>query len=252
MQERINHFFDFDIAPEVYSSLIVISLLIILCFVIFILAKRADPLKRPRGLLLLVEWAVEKMDGFVAETMGPAFAGFGGYFLAIASYLFLAFVFGLTGFPSPIAYIACPLSLSIIMFSLIHMTSIRYTKWRYFKRYVEPIAIFLPINLLSMWAPLLSTCLRLFGNALAGWVLMTLIYWSLGNLSSALFASAGAASGIFVAPFITPILHCYFDLFAGAIQTLVFCYLSALFIAQERPEDEDLSNAQISTQKASL
>lgn len=252
MQERLNHFFDFDIAPEVYSSLIVILLLIILCLVIFILAKCANPLKRPKGLLLLVEWAVEKMDGFVDETMGPAFVGFGGYFLAIASYLFLAFVFGLTGFPSPITYIACPLSLSIIMFLLIHITSIRYTKWRYFKRYVEPIAIFLPINLLSMWAPLLSTCLRLFGNALAGWVLMTLIYWSLGNLSSSLFASTGAASGIFLAPFITPILHCYFDLFSGAIQTLVFCFLSALFIAQEKPEDEDLSNAQINTQKASL
>ncbi len=247
MQERLNHFFDFDIAPEVISSLIVMGIIAILCIVIFILAKTADPLKRPKGLLLLVEWAVEKLDNFVFETMGPAFEGFGGYFLAVASYLFIAFTFGLTGLPSPITYIAVPLSLSVVMFVMIHATSVRYTKWRYFKRYIEPLPLFLPINLLSMWAPLLSTCLRLFGNALSGWVLMSLLYWALGNLSSMLFASAGAASGIFIAPFITPIFHCYFDLFSAAIQTLVFCFLSALFIAQERPEDEDVGATEIAS-----
>ena len=100
---------------------------------------------------------------------------FGGFIMGVAVYLFIAFIFGLTGLPSPVTYMAVPLSLGLTTFILIHVTSIRYTKWKYFKRYIDPIPIFLPINLISMWAPLLSLTLRLFGNAIAGWALLTIV-----------------------------------------------------------------------------
>ena len=38
-------------------------------------------------------------------------------------------------------------------------------------------------------------------------------------------------------PIATPLLHAYFDLFSGFVQTMVFVFLTALFIAQERPEE---------------
>ena len=44
----------------------------------------------------------------------------------------------------------------------------------------------------------------------------------------------------FIAPFITPIFHMYFDLFSGFIQTTVFVLLSMLFISNEVPDAEDL------------
>ena len=113
-------------------------------------------------------------------------------------------------------------------------------KWKYFKRYIEPIPILLPINLLSMWAPLLSLSLRLFGNALAGFTLMSIIYYALGNLSTLIFGMfipSGWAS-IILPPFITPVLHLYFDVFSGVIQTLIFVMLTMIFIAQEDPEEE--------------
>lgn len=245
-QERLSHFFDFTITGELISSLIVMCIILFLCLIIFIKCKRVDPLKRPKGLMLLVEWFVEKLNNFVSDSMGPDFEGWGGYFLAISSYLFLAFIFGLTGLPGPVTSLIVPLSLSFIMFFLIHAISVKYTKWKYFKRYVQPVFFFLPINLISMWAPLISTCLRMFGNALAGYVLMGVIYWALENASAAVFS--GLPEGVntlFFAPLVTPVLHCYFDLFSGFVQTLVFCTLSALFIAQEKPEEEEL-NEQVS------
>ncbi len=236
MEEIFKHYFDFDIPGEVIMSLIVMFLLIILCLVIFILVKKADPLKRPKGLLALAEIAVSKIDDLVDDNMGKGFENFGGYIFAIALFIFSCFVIGITGLPNPLTYLGVPLSLALITFVLIHVTSIKYTKWHYFKRYVDPIPAFLPVNLIGMWAPLLSMTLRLFGNAFAGMVLMTLVYWALSSFGAYIF-SVGPGGSIIFAPFVTPVLHAYFDLFSGAIQTLVFMFLSMLFIAQEKPEE---------------
>ena len=170
--------------------------------------------------------------------MGPGFENFGGLLLAIIPFLFLSFTIGITGLPTPMSNLAVPLSLALITFVLIHVTSIRYTRWRYFKRFVDPIPVFLPVNLISMWAPLISMTLRMFGNAIVGWVLISLLNSLLGNISSAIFSFAPAGlNSVFIAPIVTPVFHAYFDLFSGFIQTMVFVFLTMLFIAQERPED---------------
>jgi len=100
------------------------------------------------------------------------------------------------------------------------------------------VFIFLPINLVTMWAPLLSLSFRMFGNALAGWVLMTIVYDALQKASAMLFAFLPAGvNTIFIAPFIASWLHIYFDLISAFIQTMVFITLSMIFIGQEVPEE---------------
>lgn len=241
--DKFATFFEFDIAPEVISSLIVIFIIMVLALIVGIQAARQDPLKKPKGLLLIAEIGVNFFDNLVENLMGSAFRGFGGYIMAVAVYLFISFIFGLTGLPSPVTYLAVPLSLGFLTFCLIHFTSAKYTKWKYFKRYIDPIPIFLPINLISMWAPLLSLTLRLFGNAIAGWTLMSIIYTALESLSSMIFSFIPSeANQLFIAPLITPVLHAYFDLFSGFIQTTVFIFLSMCLITNEVPEDLDLSN----------
>ncbi|MCD8209658.1 MAG: F0F1 ATP synthase subunit A [Coprobacillus sp.] len=236
--ERISHFMDFDISGEVYSSLIVMGIIVILAIIVGIQAHFHNPLKKTKGLLFLAETGVNFFDGQVEKMMGPKFKGFGGFVLAIAVYLFLAFIFGMTGLPSPMTDLAVPLSLGLTTFLMIHLTSVHFTHWKYFKRYVDPNPIFMPINLVSMWSPLISLSLRLFGNAIAGWVLMTILYSSLESLSAMIFTGLAAGlSSIWIAPIITPILHCYFDLFAGFIQTTVFIFFSMILIGQEGPQD---------------
>lgn len=231
----------FNPTGEVIVALFLIGILIIFAIIVGILAKKADYKKRPKGILLLVEWAVEKLDAFTADTMGSGFENFGGILLGIIPFLFLSFIIGITGLPTPMNNLAVPLSLALVTFFFIHFTAARYNKIRYFKRYIEPIPVFLPINLVSMWAPLVSMTLRMFGNAIVGWVLMSLVNWSLESASAALFSFMGStgASTIFLVPIVTPVLHAYFDVFSGFIQTMVFVFLTALFVAQEKPEDID-------------
>lgn len=241
-----DNFFSMDIPGEVISSLIVILIILILSIIIAIQAHFQNPLKKPKGLLLLAEIGVKFFDSFAGELVGGALPNFGGFVMGVAVYLFLAFIFGLTGLPSPVTYMAVPLSLGLTTFLLIHFTSMRFTKWRYFKRYVDPFPVFLPINLISMWAPLLSLTLRLFGNAVAGWVLLTIVESALRDASASIFSfmpvvESGIAAGnwneIFLSPIPTAILHAYFDLFSGLIQTVVFIFLTTIFVGQEIPEE---------------
>ena len=147
--------------------------------------------------------------------------------------------------------LAVPLTFALVTFSLIHFTSIKYTKFKYFKRFIDPIPVFLPMNLLSMWAPLLSMTLRMFGNALVGWVLLGLLNSGLEGLSASLFSFIPSdVNQIFFVPIATPLLHAYFDLFSGFVQTLVFVFLTALFIAQERPDDIETEVAKTSRKEA--
>ena len=227
------------LSGEVIASLIVMGIIAIFAVIVGIQAHFHDPLKAPKGPLFLAEVGVTFFDRLVEDMMGPKFKGFGGYIMAVASYLFIAFIFGLTGLPSPVTNLAVPLTLALITFVMIHATSVKYTKFKYFKRFIDPIPVFLPVNLISMWAPLLSMSLRLFGNAISGWCLMSIVYFGLQNLSASIFSFiASPINQIFIAPLITPILHAYFDLFSALIQTTIFIFLTMINIALEAPEDE--------------
>ena len=235
-----DQFFSTTVAPEVISSIIVMLIIMVLCIIIGIQAHFQDPLKKPRGLLLIAEMGVKFFDNFAENLVGNKLPGFGGVVMCCATYLFISFIFGLTGLPSPVTYMAIPLSLGLTAFMCIHIVSVRFTKWKYFKRYVEPFPVFLPINLVSMWAPVLSLTLRLFGNAVAGMTLMSLLYAFFGSIGPAVITAAGESLtvGSFVAPVVTFILHAYFDLFSGFIQTTVFISLMTIFTGQEIPEEE--------------
>ena len=240
-----DNFFKLDIPGEVISSLIVMLIIVILAIIIAIQAHFQDPLKKPKGLLLIAEIGVKFFDNFVKDLTGSALPNFGGFIMGVATYLFIAFIFGLTGLPSPVTYMAVPLSLGLTTFLLIHLISAKFTKWGYFKRYIDPLPVFLPVNLLSMWAPLLSLTLRLFGNAIAGWALLTIVEFSLRDASAAIFSFVPSGwNEIFLAPIPLAILHAYFDLFSGLIQTVVFISLTAIFIGQEIPEELTINTLQ--------
>lgn len=227
------------ITGPVISSLIVMGIIIIFAIYIGIRAHFQDPLKKPKGALLLAECGVNFFENMAEGLLGKRFRSFGGYIMCLGIYMFVAFIFGLTGLPSPITYMAVPLSLGLSTFMMIHATAIKYNKFRYFKRYIEPVPLFLPINLISMWAPLLSLTLRIFGNAISGFVIMSLMYAALKDLSGMIFASLIASewSQVFIAPLLTWIFHLYFDLWSGFIQTTVFLSLTTIYVGQEIPED---------------
>lgn len=253
------------ISREVFYSLIIMLLLILFSLVIYFVFKKAlkDPLKTPKGLVFIMYELYKKLDNFTADIMGERNRNFSFYIFAVAIYMFIGFTFGLTGLASPFVYIVIPLSISMWTFILIHVTAARNNKWGYFKRFIDPFPIFLPINLITMWSPLLSLTLRMFGNALSGYCIMSLMYAALEGLSGDIFrpiftlGPGGGTTGadIFLAPIITPIFHVYFDLISALIQTMVFTMLTMIFISQEQVEDVDekiIENISLNNKEAVL
>jgi F-type H+-transporting ATPase subunit a len=225
-----------SLPAETYTSIMVIALIGIFSTIIYVKSKSVDPLAKPKGIMLIAEWLVSMVQTMLQRNMGKRFAHLESYFLALMIYIFVSFLFGLTGLPSPISYYLNTFTIVLSAFVLIHFTAIKTNGWKYFKRFVEPFVVFLPINIFTVWTPLISMSFRIFGNILAGIILMTLLYGFMGYLSSAIFSFLPAGlNSLFLAPLVAPWLHLYFDLFSAFIQTLVFISLSMLLIAQEGP-----------------
>ena len=231
-----------NIAPEVYASVIVTLLICIFAVVMGHFAKKSNPLEKPSLIVWFGEWIVESISNFVESTIGPKLKTVAPYVCVLAMYLPVALMAGLLGLPSPTTYWGVPLVFATITFLGIHGTAIKFQGFKnWSKRFVEPIFVFLPINILTLPSTIISLSFRMFGNALAGSIIMTVCYWGCSLLSEALFSLVNLDLTFnFSSLLITPVLHGYFDVFSGYIQSLVFIYLSCQFVAQEIPDDDEL------------
>ena len=82
----------------------------------------------------------------------------------------------------------------------------------YFKRYVQPLPLLLPINILEDFTKPLSLSFRLFGNVLADELTVTV-------LTS-------------LVPLVVPLPIMLLGIFAGSVQALIFSTLAAAYIAE--------------------
>lgn len=219
---------------ELMVSLIVMLIIAIVAIVFGYKIKKADPTKPTKGVAMLAEWLVEFSTNTIDEYLGDAYEFAVPYFIFLITYIPLAFMSGLFGLASPMTYYTIPLCLALVTWITIQVSAIRFQKIEYFKSFTSPLPtwlpLFIPINILSKLSPLLSLSIRMFGNALAGSILMFLVYWATGSLSNLIFEHLNV-----FALFITPVLHAYFDVFGTFVQTLIFVLLSMLLIATEIP-----------------
>ena len=189
--------------------------------------KAADPTARPKGVVLVVETGVNAIYNYMKSIMPKKFEkNYYPYFAMLFLWLIVANLSGLIGFEAPTSNFSITLALTIITFVLIQYNAIKkqgLLKFIWGK-------IMPPTELLSMISPLISLSMRLFGNILSGSILMYLVYSLTGWLSSFIIDFN------FLGPIVAPILHAYFDIFAGCIQTLVFVTLSSILIMMENPD----------------
>lgn len=210
----------FYLNETLLATWVVMAILII--FAIIVRIKLSSFKQVPKGFQNVVEILVETMDNFTVSTMGPDYREFGGFFFGIFAFIICANYSGLLGLRPPTADVATTAALSVTIFIVTHLTGIRKQKLKYLKSFIEPIPIFLPINLIGEVSNLMSLCFRLFGNILGGVIIMGLVYDMLPTLLSFVLPAA---------------LHAYFDIFAGALQAFIFTVLSMTFITQKGSPD---------------
>lgn len=195
--------------------------IIIITIMIFALVARKKIMHAqevPTGLQNVVEFAVETLQGFVDSSMGQHGKKYMNYVGTLFLFILLSNISGLFGLRPPTADYGTTFSLALITFVMIQYNNIKYNKLGAITGLFQPIWFLFPINLIGEIATPVSMSLRLFGNVMAGTVMMALYYGLLP-----IFAKVGIPAA----------LHVYFDLFSGAIQAYVFAMLTMVFITQK-------------------
>lgn len=213
-----------ELQVELVFSLIIITALCIFFIYAGKKVMAADPLQKPKGVVLVCETGIEMVYNYMKSIMPSQFEkNYYPYFAMMFVYLIVANLSGLIGFDAPTSNYSITLAITLITFVLIQYNAFKKKGGlTYIKELVWP-----PTNILSAVSPLISLSMRLFGNILSGTILMGLVYQFTGWLSGMIIPFN------FLGPIIAPVLHAYFDVFAGCIQTLVFVTLSSILIAIE-------------------
>ena len=230
-----------ELQADVFRIVFVTVLIAVAMILLGLKIRRTDPLAQPKGIIVPVLLGVQKVHQTVIENVGPKHAEmFTPYILALSVYIFLSNVISLFGVSSPTANLSVTLTLAIITWVITQVASFKYSGVKaWFHSFLEPIPVLLPINILSKFSSIISMSLRLFGNILCGGIMMSLVYAGAQAASNGIAQLLGQGSPVFnfLGPIIAPLLHAYFDVFAGFIQTLVFVTLTMVFVGVEIPDE---------------
>ena len=157
----------------------------------------------------VAEMTYHALINFVRGNMGTEF----DRYIPLVGTIFVTSVISnlisLLGIWSPTADLMTELAWGLVVFVIITYHKIKASGLLgYFKGFLEPIFILLPINIMSECFTPVSMACRHFGNILSGTVISTLIYAALVAANNALFGILGstvytgiilAAAGLIVA-----------------------------------------------------
>lgn len=198
-------------------TVIVMVFLVIFAFCARRAIRKAEITDTPTPFQNFVELIVEMLDNLVKGVMGGSAKKFVNYISTIFIFILVSNISGLFGLRPPTAYYGVTFPLGLITFCMITYNKFKHQKVSgVIKGLCEPWPIWAPINIIGDIAVPISLSLRLFANVLSGTVMMALIYSLLP---------------IFVKIGIPSVLHVYFDLFSGAIQTYVFTMLTMTYVS---------------------
>ena len=232
---------ELTVQTDVYVIILETILLGIAFVVIGKKIDKLDPMQKPKGFLGAVILGCNSVFHSVEQNVGTKTSKkLTPYILVLWIYIFFSNIISLFGLESPTANLSVTLLLAFITWVLIQITEFRYGGVKaYFHSFIEPLPVMLPMNIIGKFSTMISMSLRLFGKITCGGIMMQLIYLGAQLLSKKIASWFGAAGSVFnfMAPVLTPLLHAYFDLFSGFIQTLVFVTLTMVLIGNDMPDE---------------
>lgn len=164
----------------------------------------------------VAEILVDGIYNLTETTMGKKFKHFAPYVGTLLLFVGIANISGLLGLRPPTADLNTTLGLALMTFIIIHFTGVKSKGLGgYLKGFLDPMPFLLPLNIMGELATPISLSFRLFGNIVGGLIIMTLVYNALGSL----------------AVLVPAVLHAYFDLFAGLLQSFIFAMLTMVFVS---------------------
>ena len=220
-----SHFYiNFSETLHLHGETVIVSTLVVTSIIAFLVLSTSNLKKIPGNLQNLAEVVYELVKSIAFTQMGPSYHS---QFLPFVATIFL-FVLGsnLSGALIPWKFLELPegelaaptndinttIALSLLVSIFYFSGGLRKKGIGYFKRYVQPTPILLPINILEDFTKPLSLSFRLFGNILADELTVNVL--------------------TILVPLIIPLPIMVLGLFASTVQALIFSTLAAAYIAE--------------------
>lgn len=201
------------ITETIVNTWIIMLILIVLAIIARLKLKNFQVI--PTGFQNVVEIVVETFDNFASNSLGKKLSYIAPWFFMVFVFVFSSALFSIFGLRAPTADWATTFALAFASFSLMLIMGFKHRKGEYLKSFLYPHFIFFPLNLIGELAKPISLSFRLFGNMLSGTIILTL-YYSL----TPLLVQFG----------IPALLHGFFDVIIGAIQTYIFVIISMMYV----------------------
>ncbi len=201
-----------DISESVVVTWIIMAVLVLLSVIFVRNLKVENPGKVQLALESAIGWAQDFFEGVI----GKENSRYIPYLITVLLYLaFSNTVAPLFGFKPPTKDLNVTAALALMSMCLIEYSGIHKNGLKHWvKHFAQPVPVVAPIMVLEIVIRPLSLCMRLFGNMLAGFVVMELLK--------------------IIVPLLIPVpVSFYFDIFDGLLQAYVFVFLTALFMNEE-------------------
>lgn len=204
------------------SDSVVVMWIIMACIVVFAFVMTRGMKSVPGKRQNFIEGVVEFFEKWGNDNMGHHFMAFRTWLGTLFVFLIFANIVSIFNF---VPFLPFPISpptknvnvtgaMAVMTIVIVVASGLKYKgPIGYLKSFVKPSPILLPFHILDYITRPLSLTLRLFGNILGAYLVMELLYT--------------------VFPIAIPgIFSIYFDLFDGAIQALVFTFLSLVYVRE--------------------
>lgn len=209
----INLFGILDVTGEVVTMWIMLFVITLISLIV-----KKNLKERPGKFQNIIETGVEYLDNFFTDILGKKKAR--KYFTFLAS-LFVFIIFsnysglfpgvGLTDYvKAPTACLSVTIALGVVTFLFLQISGIKHNAKHYFKHFVSPIVIMLPLLLLDEIIKPASLALRLYGNIFGEEMVTEELYHIL--------------------PIGAPVIMMVLSLLFCALQAMVFTMLVSIYL----------------------
>ena len=209
----INLFGILDVTGEVVTMWIMLFVITLISLIV-----KKNLKERPGKFQNVIETGVEYLDNFFTDILGKKKAR--KYFTFLAS-LFIFIIFsnysglfpgvGLADYvKAPTACLSVTIALGVVTFLFLQISGIKHNAKHYFKHFVSPIVIMLPLLLLDEIIKPASLALRLYGNIFGEEMVTEELYHIL--------------------PIGAPVIMMVLSLLFCALQAMVFTMLVSIYL----------------------
>lgn len=173
----------------------------------------------PRGWQNFLEIIVTALIEQLETTIGPKGKKIVPLIITLFLFLLVSNELGLIpGFVSPTSDLNTTLGMALFIVLLVHILTIKEKGLlNYIKHFFQPFIPFVVINIVEELAKPITLSFRLFGNILAGEILLAIL-------------------GLLV-PYLVPTVWLAFSVFVGIIQATIFTILSISYLSGALKED---------------